>query len=468
MDVPRSDGAPCVLTFLGGNGTVTGSKTLVSSAGHDLLVDCGLYQGQRELRRRNWEAVPGTGGVEAVVLTHAHLDHCGYLPALVARGFAGPVYATRSTAALARIVLLDSAHLLEEDARFAAEHAYAKHDPPRPLYTADDVERALRLVREVEWGERVALPGGASLVLHRAGHVLGSATVHVDVPAAGTSVLFTGDLGRDAHPLLRPPDPPAPSRFVVVESTYGDRRHGEPADERLADAVRRTVARGGSVVIPAFAVDRTEVVLMTLKWLREQDRIPPVPVYVDSPMALAALRVYRAAIAAGDADVREQVDDGGDPFDPGALTELRTPEESRTVNAPAWPSIVVSASGMATGGRVLHHLEHLLPDPANTVVLVGYQAVGTRARDLADGARAVKLHGRYVPVRAEVVDLEGFSVHADADEVLAWLSALPAPPDACFVVHGEQESAQALADRVERELGWLAVVPRFGERVRLD
>jgi metallo-beta-lactamase family protein len=459
----------CLLSFLGGAGTVTGSKTLVSHDGHRALVDCGLFQGQRALRRRNWQplAVPASD-IDTVLLTHAHLDHTGYLPALVRRGFRGRVHATRSTAALARIVLLDSAHLLEEDTRHAREHGYSKHARPEPLYTAGDVEAALRLLAPAEHGDVVPLPGGASAVFGRAGHILGSATVRVEVPGAATSVLFSGDLGRPRHPVLRPPDPPPESRFVVVESTYGDRAHVDEGLEQFAAVIRRTVARGGSVLIPAFAVDRTEVVLHALKRLIDSGDLPAMPVYVDSPMALRALSVYRQAIANGDDDVLPGLGDGADPFDPGRLTELHTPEQSRSVNVPPWPCVIISASGMATGGRVLHHLEHLLPDPRNTVMLVGFQAVGTRARDLADGARHLKMHGRYVPVRAEVVDVQAFSVHADADELLTWLGRCPAAPDACFIVHGEPTASRTLAARIEDELGWLSVVPRAEERVRID
>ena len=462
------DGTAASVTFLGGAGTVTGSKFLVQTDGRAVLVDCGLFQGQRELRRRNWEPLGAeVAGIGDVVLSHAHLDHCGYLPALVRQGFGGPVVATRSTAALARIVLLDSAHLMEEDARHAREHGYSKHARPEPLYTEADVEKALALVRPVELGADVEVAVG-SVRLGRAGHILGSSTLHLDLPDAGTSVLFSGDLGRHRHPVLRPPDPPPAARFVVVESTYGNRAHAEDRLDDLAAAVRRTVRRGGSVLVPAFAVDRTEVVLDALRTLRRDGRIPDVPVYVDSPMALRALDVYRQAVAQGDDDVRAGLDADGDPFDPGRLVALRSPDESRTVNSPDWPCIIVSASGMATGGRVLHHLEHLLPDPRNTVLLVGFQAVGTRGRDLAEGARHLKVHGRYVPVRAEVADLQGFSVHADADELIDWLAAMPSPPDACFVVHGEPEASRVLAQRIERELDWLAVVPRSGERVRID
>jgi metallo-beta-lactamase family protein len=278
-------------------------------------------------------------------------------------------------------------------------------------------------------------------------------------------VLFSGDLGREGHPLLRPPDPPPTADVVVVESTYGDRAHVERDPGRLADIVNRTVARGGSVLIPAFAVDRTEVLLCALKDLRTTGRIPSLPVYVDSPMALRSLEVYRKALERADLDVRDTVRADVDPLGTAHLGALTTVQESMTVNMPAYPSIIISASGMASGGRVLHHLAHQLPDPRNTVVLVGFQAAGTRGRALLEGARAVKIHGGYVPVRAEIADLEEYSVHADADDILGWLGAMPTPPNLCYVVHGEPDSSFALRTRIERELGWTAVVPEPGERV---
>jgi metallo-beta-lactamase family protein len=456
-------GAPA-LRFLGAAGTVTGSMFVVTGSGGAVMVDCGLFQGERRWRRLNWsQSRVSPGDVDDVVLTHSHLDHCGYLPALVRRGWAGPVWATEGTRALAEIVLLDSAHLQEEDALHAQREGYSKHSQPQPLYRGPDVQRTMALCRPTAYGSPTRLAGGALLTLHRAGHVLGSASAHLEVD--GHTVLFSGDLGRPHHPLLRAREAAPAADTVVVESTYGDRSHPDAADhEVLADAVRRTVHRGGSVLVPAFAVDRTELVLLALAGLMSSGRVPPVPVFVDSPMALATLATY------GRADL-------ADELLPGAFDEIssiprlhtaRTPEESARLNRPAEPSIVISASGMASGGRVVHHLRAMLPDRDNTVVLTGYQTLGTRGRSLQDGAREVKMMGQYVPVRAEVVTDGGFSVHADADELVSWLTGMPAPPRMVYVVHGDADASGALADRLRKTLDCAVVVPDMGERVLLS
>lgn len=449
-----------VLTFLGAAGTVTGSRFLLEAGPAQVLVDAGLYQGLAELRRRNWEPLGSDpAALDAVVLTHAHLDHCGYLPRLVKDGFGGLVVCTRETAELAAIVLRDSAHLQEEDAAYANQAGFSKHRPALPLYDAHDVEQVLPLFDPVEYGRRVELAPDIAVTLHRAGHILGSATALVE--AAGARALFSGDLGRGHHPLLEPPEDPPTADAVVVESTYGDRRH-PPADESvLVDTVTRTIARGGSVLIPAFAVDRTEIVMLALHRLREEGRIPDVPVFVDSPMALATLEVYRSASYRPGSGLRPGVKGLKD----GIFTPVRDAQGSERLNRPTRPCIIVSASGMATGGRVVHHLRHQLPDRRNAVVLTGYQAEGTRGRQLAEGARQVKMHGRYVPVRAEVVVDSTMSVHADADELVGWLSRMTKPPQTAYVVHGEHQAARSLAARIQADLGWPAVVPWLGERV---
>ncbi|MDA8309896.1 MAG: MBL fold metallo-hydrolase [Actinomycetota bacterium] len=461
---------PAVLSFLGAAGTVTGSRFLLEARGSRLLVDCGLFQGLRELRQRNWSPFPvDPATIDAVVLTHAHLDHCGYLPALVRDGFAGPIVSTRWTAELARIVLQDSAHLQEEEASYANAKGFSKHRPALPLYTGEDAAAVFERFRPVDYHAPLQVADGLVVELVSAGHIVGSASALVTIDGAAPSrVFFSGDVGRPHHPILRPPQTPPAADVFLVESTYGNRLHEpeERALDRMADAITRTARRGGTVVIPSFAVDRTEVLLIALGKLVAQGKVPKLPIYADSPMALAVLDVYRAAIAAHAADVA--LADGTDPFElSGELHELRTPDESRSLNELGYPSIIISASGMATGGRVLHHLARCLPDSRCSVILAGFQSEGTRGRQLADGARTVKLLGKYVPVRAEVLELSAFSVHADAAELTEWLRPVPVP-DTGYLVHGEVSAANAMASRLADELGWNAVVPTQGERVRVE
>ncbi|MBE1493911.1 metallo-beta-lactamase family protein [Amycolatopsis lexingtonensis] len=453
------------LTFFGGAGTVTGSKYLVEAGGSRVLVDCGLFQGLAKLRRRNWAPIPRElTDVDAVVITHAHLDHCGYLPVLVRSGWHGPVYVTHGSAGLVPIVLRDSAHLMTAEAAHANAYGWSKHRPALPLYDENDAAKAIRLLKPIGFGDVTTVAPGVRLEFGRAGHILGSAWAHLRT-TDGRGIVFSGDLGRPAHGVLRPPQPRPACDALVLESTYGARTHDDAsALATFADVIRRTTARGGSVLIPAFAVDRTEVVLAALKKLTDRHAIPELPIFVDSPMALAALRVYRTAMNQRWPEIRTDLG-VGDPLDPGHLVELRTTEESMRVNDPAMPSIILSASGMATGGRVLHHLEHLLPDDRHTVLIVGYAAAGTRARNLANGAREIKIHGRYVPVRAEVAQIDAFSAHADADELVRWAGA-GEPPGAIHLVHGEPESAEALADRLRAtHPGFPVSIARDRERV---
>jgi len=454
--------------FLGAAGTVTGSRFLVTAAsGPRMLVDCGMYQGRRELRRRNWTPFPERpDSIDAVVLSHAHLDHCGWLPRLVRLGYDGPVLCSSWTAQVAPIVLRDAAHLQEEDAEHAAAAGSSRHRPPKPLFDTGDAEKAIALLTPVAGEHAREVAPGVTVSLRPAGHILGSSTVEVD--AGGRTVVFSGDLGRDDHPLLAPPAPPPAADVVVVESTYGDRTHPPHTPHRLADHVGRALDRGGVVVIPAFAVDRTPVLLMTLRDLMRSGALPTVPVYVDSPMALAALSVYRRAVAARDPQIRPAVwAAGGDPFDPGMLRLAHSPQESAAIDADRRPVIVISASGMATGGRVLHHLVRFAPDPRNLIVLPGFQVPGTRGRALLDGATALKIYGQYVPVRAEVAGLDDLSAHADADGLVRWLARVPGPPPTCYVVHGEPAASAALAARLTTDLRWCAVAPRHGEQVLL-
>lgn len=459
------------LTFLGAAGTVTGSKYLLTRPGprggdRRVLVDAGMFQGEKQWRLKNWEPFPvDPATIGDVLLTHAHMDHSGYLPALTRQGFAGAIHCTAPTRQLAEIVLRDSAYLQEKDAQYAAERGYSKHHPPLALYGMRDVERTLPLFRVVDYDTDVALGAGLLARFTRAGHILGSASVRVT--DGETAVLFSGDLGRDDHPVLRAREVPDGAPYVVIESTYGDREHPDPnglPHEAFAAAIRRTAARGGSVLVPAFAVDRTEIVITALGEMRDSGRIPDLPIYVDSPMAIAALKVYK------EGRHREELRADLDPdhfLDLRSLREAATKEESMALNYPRMPSIVISSSGMATGGRVLHHLERMLPDNRNTVVLTGYQSVGTRGRALADGAQQVKMHGGFVPVRAEIVRDDEFSVHADSSELLDWLAAIAPAPRSVFVAHGEQHAADAFARRIHDELGLPASVPTQGETVSL-
>ncbi len=455
------------LQFLGAAGTVTGSKYLLTLGERRILVDAGMFQGEKQWRLKNWEDFPvDPATITDVVLTHAHLDHSGYLPALVKQGFIGPVWCTEGTRRLAEIVLRDAGYLQERDAEDAAEGGWSKHRPPLPLYTLDDVADTLTLLQPLEFDSDFDLGDGIVLRFTRAGHILGSASV--TVTTAHASVLFSGDLGRHDHPVLRPREIPPGAPYVVVESTYGDREHPEPANlphEVLADVIRRTIERGGSVLIPTFAVDRVEGVLKVLHELHRDERIPSVPVYVNSPMALDALDVYR--------DMPEELRPDFDldaEIDRPHIHEVRTAEESKalTADGPRRPSVILSSSGMLTGGRVVHHLEHMLPDARNAIVLAGYQAVGTRGAALLDGATQLKMHGRYVAVKAEIARDGEFSVHADASDLMDWLAALTPRPSLVFCTHGEPDSALALGERIERELGVNAVVPRHGEVVVLD
>jgi len=461
------------LTFLGATRTVTGSKFLLEAGGQRVLVDCGLFQGLRELRERNWAPLPGiaAASIDAVVITHAHLDHCGYLPRLMRAGFEGPVFVTPDTAALMGVVLPDSGRLLEEESEFANSVGYSRHHPALALYTEADAIASLELLRSVEFGSFFNPVEAVSCRFDVAGHILGSATLRCDLQApAGQPnrvIRFSGDLGRGTHPLLRPPQEVGDADFVVVESTYGDREHDEtdPVD-RLADLIQRTVDRDGMVIIPSFAVDRADVVLFHLGRLARAGRLPNVPVFVDSPMASAALSIYRHAIDEGRPDARPELRGHGDVFAVPGVQEVSDADGSRAVSARSQAGIVIAGAGMATGGRVVHHLERFLPDAKNSVALVGFQAAGTRGRSLLDGASELKIHGRYIRVRAEICDLTGFSVHADRSELLDWVASADGQPSAVYVVHGEERAAQSLASGI-RTKGWTVAVPVQGERVRI-
>ena len=448
-------------TSLGGAGTVTGSKHLLESDGRRILVDCGLFQGLKKLREQNWDPFPiKPSSIDAVVLTHAHLDHSGYLPKLVKDGFRGPILASAATRDVAEIILRDSGHIQEKDAENANRYGYAKHKPALPLYGVHDAERAVERFSSTAFQQEVRLPGGATLMLRRAGHILGAATA--EVTWNGTRILFSGDLGRYGDATMVDPEPVTEADYVVVESTYGDRLH-DPHDptQTLGDVIERTTARGGTVVIPTFAVGRAQSLLYHLWQLKEAGRIGLVPIYMDSPMAINATDLLCAHL--GDhrmpRDVCEAVC--------GIATYVRDVEASKKITVSPMPKVILAASGMATGGRVLHHIKAFGPDRRNTILFSGYQAAGTRGRSMVEGAKDVKIHGQWVPINAEVATLPMLSAHADYEEILRWLSGIKRPPRKTFIVHGEPHASDALRVRIQDRLGWDCVIPEMMERHEL-
>ncbi len=457
------------LTFLGAARTVTGSKYLLEHGEARVLVDCGLFQGLKRLRTRNWDEFPvPPASLDAVVLTHAHLDHVGYLPRLVAQGFRGRVFCTAGTMDLCRLVLPDAGRIQEEDARQANKHGYTRHAPALPLYTEIDAQRAIMHLQPVGYDRAFEIAAGVTVRFQPAGHLLGSAFVHA-VLSGGRSILFGGDLGRYDRPVL--PDPTgAPAADVVLcESTYGDREHLEDdRGEQLAQVIRDTAQRGGKVIVPSFAIGRVEELLYWVRRLEGERRIPVLPVYVDSPMATEALKYYIARVGELDADMRSPT--GRTQVSTFATARFQTipsPQQSKQLTASRRSAIVISSSGMATGGRVLHHLAAALPDERNSVVFVGYQAAGTRGRSLVDGAAAVRIHGRDVVVHARIAKIDSMSAHADRSEILRWLGTLPKPPDRLYLVHGEPQPMDALKAMIADRLGWTTLTPEHGEAVEI-
>jgi metallo-beta-lactamase family protein len=457
---------------LGAARTVTGSKFLVETAGRRLLVDCGLYQGLKTLRLRNWEPLPvDPARIDAVALTHAHIDHTGYLPRLFKDGFGGAVVATRGTEDLARVMLPDSGHLQEEEAAYHNARGTSKHTPALPLYTAEEGARAAEAVRGLEYHEPIRLLPGLQATFRRAGHILGSASILVELEgeAARRRLVFSGDVGRYAAPILLDPEPLGEADYIFVESTYGDRLHDPtPVADQLERVVRAAVDRGGALVVPAFAVGRTQEVIYHLRTLEDAGRIPRLPTYVDSPMAIEATDLYCSHPEDLDPDTAKPVLSGACPLHTARFQLARSVDESRKINDVRGAAIIIAASGMVTGGRVLHHLRRRLPDPKTTVLLVGFQAPGTRGRLIQDGARTVRMFGEDVPIRAHVDVIHGLSAHADANGLLRWLRTATGRPRHVFVVHGELAPAEALAARIHSELGWDASVPDYRERVGLD
>lgn len=446
-------GPSATLSFFGAAQTVTGSRYLIESGGRRILVDCGLFQGYKALRERNRRAFPvAPDSIDAIVLTHAHLDHSGYIPALVRDGFSGPVHATSGTAELCSVLLPDSGHLLEEEAGFAKKRGSSRHQDPRPVYTAADAMRSLDSFRTHEFDERIDLGSDIQVTLVPAGHILGAAQLHVDVD--GVAIHFTGDLGRTNDPLMQPPRPLEAVDILVSESTYGNRDHPDldPGNE-LGPVIRRVAKRGGVVIIPAFAVGRSESLLLHLSRLRTRGEIPDIPVFLNSPMAVNVSEMYRRH--------RDEHRVNAEEF--ASMYRLakmvRTVDESKLLNLRGGPMIIISASGMLTGGRVLHHVAAYGSDPKNAIILTGYQAGGTRGAALAQGENHLRIYGRDIPINAEVVQLESLSAHADAREILRWMRNTSRAPRMTYITHGEADAAEALRLRIKRELGRDVRVP---------
>jgi metallo-beta-lactamase family protein len=460
-----ADGA--TLTFLGAAGTVTGSKHLVRAGDALVLLDCGLFQGLPELRHRNWSP-PGfdPARLTAVVLSHAHVDHSGYLPVLVRKGFRGPVFCTPGTADLLRVLLLDAAKLQEEEAAAANRYGYSRHHPALPLYTTEDAERVLALAAPRRYGEPFQVADGVETLFRRAGHILGSATVELRL--RGTRLVFSGDLGRWDRPILRDPEPVPEADVLLVESTYGDRTHAADAVVQLVRIVHEAIARGGALLIPSFAVGRTQELVWRLRQLENEGRIPSLPVFLDSPMAIDVSDIYCRHPEDHDLEMSLLMDQARSTLRCRQHHLVRGAQESRALNDRDGPMIVIAGSGMATGGRILHHLKHRLPDPRTTVLLPGFQAADTRGRKLAEGATQVRIHGEGVPVHARIETLDGLSAHADRDEILRWLGGFARAPRRTWVVHGEPPAARALAAAIQARLGWRVHVAQDGGTVPLD
>jgi metallo-beta-lactamase family protein len=450
-------GATLQIQFLGATGTVTGSKYLIRAGGRRILIDCGLFEGLKQLRLRNWDPPPiEPAEVDAIVLTHAHLDHSGYLPLFVRRGFKGPVFCTSATEDFCRILLPDSGHLQEEEAEYANRHRFSKHSPALPLYTLRDAEQSLSVLVPVDYHRVTELGDGLRFSLLPAGHILGASMVLLE--HGTTTVLFSGDLGRPADPVIGAPEAVANADYLILESTYGDRRHEmiDPS-EKLGEIINRTVARGGSVIIPAFAVGRAQQMMYYIHRLKAARAIQNVPVFLNSPMAADVTQLYRRyqgehRLSAVECDAMCK-----------AARIVNTVEESKWLNTRTFPMVIISASGMATGGRVLHHLRAFAPDAKNTILFTGFQAAGTRGAAMLAGASEVKIHGQYVPVRAEIASLPNLSAHADYAEIMSWLGNFVRSPSQVFLTHGEPVAADALRHRIEERLGWVCRVPEYLE-----
>ena len=472
------------ITFYGGVGTVTGSKYLLDHNGRRVLVDCGIFQGHKELRERNWEDPPfDPSGIDAVLITHAHIDHTGYLPRLVKLGFKGPVFTSRATADLLKILLPDSGRLQEEEADYRNRHQLTKHAPALPLYDEDDARAALELLRPVPNGsEPIDVCEGFRASFHVAGHIIGASLVLVEMDTGGNATvmeragggngpirfLFSGDLGHYDQPIMKDPANPPECDYLMVESTYGDRLHGDVSSaDQMARIINEAAERNGPILIPAFAVGRTQEVLYLIRELEDEKRIPVLPVVVDSPMASQATQVYNRWQEEHDEEYASILSQKRHPLRTASMSTASSREESKRLNNMRGARIIVSASGMLTGGRVLHHAMRVLPDENATIIFVGYQAAGTTGRRVQDGEGEVRIMKNWVPVRCRVEKVEGFSAHADWKAVLRWLEGLKIEPKEVFTTHGEPESAAAMAEHIRERFNWKVTVPQYQQKIEL-
>lgn len=457
------------LTCYGAAETVTGSRHLIEANGKKILVDCGLFQGPSEVRQRNWQPFPvAPSDIDAVVLTHAHMDHIGYLPRLIKDGYTGPIYATGATVALARISLPDSGRLQEEEARFLNKHNYSRHKPALPLYTEKDAYTVLKQMEKMPYRSFFPLPGGLQWQYLPAGHILGSAFAEIYFPE-GDRILMSGDLGRFDTPIIKDPTPCDFAEYLMIESTYGNRHHDrENTKIRLASILRDAFENGSALIVPSFAIGRTQELLYLIHELQDEGHCPRIPIYIDSPMAVSTTEVYRAALDEHDEDFREEIDMGHLPLDPAGVQFVRDRNQSKALNSTSGPLVIIAGSGMANGGRVVHHLFHRLRDPNTVVLFTGFQAEGTLGRRLIEGEPEVRIFGQEVPVHATVDTLNGLSAHADQSEMLRWLSYFKTPPKKTFIVHGEPPAQEALQAKIADELGWDTQIAKDSTTYVLD
>jgi metallo-beta-lactamase family protein len=466
---PNNRASVATLRFLGACGTVTGSKFLLEAGAHRVLLDCGVFQGSSELKEKNWTAPPfEPASLDAVVLTHAHIDHTGYLPRLAKQGFSGPVYVTPSTAGLLEYLWPDAAHIHEEDARYANRKGYSRHRPALSFFDGNDARAALGLLRPVPFHERAEVAPGLAFTFRRVGHILGAAFVTVE--AGSRRIVFSGDVGQRNVPILKEPESPEAADHLLLESTYGDRLHPDASPrEELGRALVETVARRGVLLIPAFAVGRAQDVLYHLRSLQRDGTIPAgLPIYVDSPMAVSAVDLYCGARSEHDLEMEQLRNQRLCPLEGPSVHLVRDRVESKGLNERGGPMVIVSASGMLSGGRILHHLKRRLPDPETTLLFVGFQATGTLGRRILEGAREVRIHGELVRVRAEVREISALSAHADQRGLIEWVGALASPPRAVHLVHGEPPAREALAAALRTKYGWTVSLPQEGEAVELE